>query len=294
MPKLGNFALGFLNLLKAYILYRTNSFQLEETKLEYIALLRSELKQKVLLSLLKSDKKLAELKTDINTTETTILHVLKEFEKLGLTTKSAGIYHLSALGRIDAQICEDSYNAGQVMAKFKEFWLTHDIKPIPTNLLFKIGVLRNASLVKSERSELGKVHDTFLKMMANTKKVLGVSPIFHQDFVSVFKAVLSAGGTIELVATNEVFNKVFERAVSTRDAELFQTFLVKGQLKIYLLDDLKIALTVTENMVSLGLFSLKGEYDYTTDLVATDVSALQLGEEIFREYLKKAERVNFG
>jgi predicted transcriptional regulator len=261
--------------------------------LEYIALLRSELKQKVLLSLLKSDKKLADLKTDINTTETTILHVLKEFEKLGLTTKTAGVYSLSSLGRIDAQICEDSYNAGQVMEKFKEFWLLHDIKPIPANLLFKIGVLRDAHLVKSERSELGKVHDTFLKMMANTRKVVGVSPIFHPDFVSVFKTVLNGGGTIDLVATNEVFNKTFESAVSTRDAELFQKFLVKGQLKIYLLDDLKIALTVTENMLSLGLFSLKGEYDYTTKSVVTDPSTLQFGEEIFREYLKKAERVNF-
>lgn len=262
--------------------------------MEYIALLRSELKQKVLRSLLNSDKKLAELKTDIGTTETTILHVLKEFEKLGLTTKNAGVYSLSSIGRVDAQICEDSYKIGQVMKKFKDFWLLHDIKPIPASLIFKIGALRNASLVKSESSELGKVHDTFLKMMSNTKKVLGVSPIFHPDFVSVFKKVLSAGGTIELVATNEVFNKTFERAISTRDAESFQNFLVKGQLRIFLLDDLKIALTVTENMVSLGLFTLKGEYDYTTDLVATDSSALQLGEEIFREYLKKAERVNFG
>jgi predicted transcriptional regulator len=262
--------------------------------LVYIALLRSELKQKVLLSLLNGDKKLADLKTNVDTTETTILHVLKEFEKLGLTTKNAGVYSLSSLGRIEAQMCQESYSVGQVMEKFKDFWLLHDIKPIPANLLLKIGVLRNASLVKSERSELGKVHDTFLKMMSNTKKVLGVSPIFHPDFVSVFKAVLSAGGTIELVATNEVFNKTFESAITTRDAESFQSFLVKGQLKIYLLDDLKIALTVTENMVSLGLFTLKGEYDYTTDLVSTDASALQLGEEIFREYLKKAERVNFG
>ncbi len=99
--------------------------------MEYIALLRSELKQQILLSLLKSDKKLADLKTDIDSTETTILHVLKEFEKLSLTTKTAGTYSLSPLGRIEAQICQDAYSTAQVMEKFKDFWLTHDIKTAP-------------------------------------------------------------------------------------------------------------------------------------------------------------------
>ena len=265
-----------------------------DCKVEYIALLRSELKQQVLLSLLSSDKKLADLKTDIDSTETTILHVLKEFEKLNLTTKTAGTYSLSALGRIEAQICQDTYSAAEVMEKNKDFWLAHDIKPLPSNLLYRLGTLQDAKLIKSERSELGKVHETFLKMMANTKKVQGTSPIFHPDFVGVFKAVLNSGGTIELVVTNEVFNKTFESAISTRDGELFQQFLIDGKLKIYLLDDLKIALTVTETIFSLGLFHPNGEYDYTTDLVSVNPRALQFGEEIFYEYQKRAERVKFG
>lgn len=283
-----------LPILKTYIWYRTSRFQFEESKVSYIALLRSELKQKVLLSLLRNDKKLADLKTDIDSTETTILHVLKEFEKLDLTIKTAGVYSLTSLGRIEAQICADCYSASQVMEKFKEFWLIHDIKPIPSNLLVKFGVLISAELVKSARSELGKVHDTFIKNMVNTKKVLGVSPIFHPDFIGVFKAVLNSGGTVELIATNEVFNKTFESAISTRDGELFQKFLLDGQLKVYLIDDLKIALTITENIFSMGLFHQNGEYDYTTDLVSVNPQTLQLGEEIFYEYLKQAKRVNFG
>jgi predicted transcriptional regulator len=131
-------------------------------------------------------------------------------------------------------------------------------------------------------------------MMANTKKVQGTFPIFHPDFVSLFKAVLNSGGTIELVVTNEVFNKTFENAISTRDGELFQQFLIDGKLQIYLLDDLKIALTVTENIFSLGLFNPNGVYDYTTDLVSVHPRALQFGEEIFHEYQKRAERVKFG
>jgi predicted transcriptional regulator len=262
--------------------------------LEYIALLRSELKQQVLLSLLRSDKKLSDLKAEIDSTETTILHVLKEFEKLNLTTKTAGTYSLSPLGHIEAQLCEDSYTAAQVMEKFKDFWLNHNVTPLPKSLLYRLGALQDAQLIKSQSSELGKVHDTFLKIMANTKRAVGTSPIFHPDFVGVFKHVLNSGGTMELVVTNEVFNKTFESAITTRDGELFQKYLTDGQLKIYIIDDLKIALTVTEGILSLGLFNLNGEYDYTTDLVSTNPKALSLGEDIFRMYLQKAERVKFG
>jgi predicted transcriptional regulator len=146
--------------------------------MEYRALFRSELKQEILLRLLRGDKRLSELKAELESTETTILHVLKEFEKLDLTIKSAGIYSLSSLGRIEAQICKECYRATEVMEKFKDFWLTHDVNSIPGSLTLKIGSLQNATLVKTGSSELGKVHETYLKMMANTKKFLELHRYF--------------------------------------------------------------------------------------------------------------------
>lgn len=259
--------------------------------MEYRALFRSELKQEILLRLLKGDKRLSELKAALESTETTILHVLKEFEKLDFTIKSAGIYSLSSLGRIEAQICKECYRATEVMEKFKDFWLTHDVKPIPPSLTLKIGSLQQATLVKTESSELGKVHETYLKMMTNTKKVVGASPIFHQDFLGAFKELLNQGGTIDLILTSEVLGKTLENSVSTGDGELFQKFMSEGRLKIYLIDDLKIALTVTENLFSMGLFDLNGQYDYSMDLISLDPESLQWGEEVFQDYLKQARKV---
>jgi predicted transcriptional regulator len=65
----------------------------------------------------------------------------------------------------------------------------------------------------------------------------------------------------------------------------------EGQLKIYLIDNLKIALTVTENLFSMGLFDLKGQYDYNMDLISQDPESLQWGEEVFQDYLKQARKV---
>jgi predicted transcriptional regulator len=259
---------------------------------EYRALIRSELKQKILISLLRGDKKLSDLKTDINSTETTILHALKEFEKLDLTTKNAGVYSLSPLGRIEAQLCDACFGATEMMEKFKVFWLTHDIHQIPSGSLLKLGMLQAATVVKSERSELAKVHDNFLKMVSNTKKVTGVSPIFHPDFVSLFQDVLNVGGAVDLIVTEEVFSKTFEFAISTGTGELFHKFMGEGRLNLYLLDDIKIALTVTESSLSMGLFHLDGQYDYSMDLVSTDPQALEWGKEVFQSFLKRAKKVS--
>ena len=128
-------------------------------------------------------------------------------------------------------------------------------------------------------------------MMANTKKVLGTSPIFHSDYLGAFKELLHQGGTIDLILTSEVLGRTLENAVSSGDGELFQKFMSEGKLKIYLIDNLKIALTVTENLFSMGFFDLNGQYDYSMDLISLDLESIHWGEEVFQDYLKQARKV---
>jgi predicted transcriptional regulator len=169
--------------------------------------------------------------------------------------------------------------------------LAHDVSSIPTKLMVRLGLLSDSNLVKTASSELGKVHENFIQMVVESKQVKGLSPIFHPDFVSVFKDILGRGGSIELVLTEKVLNKTLETAGSIGAGKLFEDFSRDGRLKIFLVDDLKIALTVTESLFSMGLFYPSGEYDYNSDLVSMHPNALQWGEEIFREYLKQGKKV---
>jgi predicted transcriptional regulator len=259
--------------------------------MEYRALVRSELKQKIFLSLLEKNKKLSELEDDVKSSETTILHVLKEFENLGLTKKNAGVYSLSSLGLMEAQICHELFRATEVLEKFRDFWLSHDVKPIPSDLMLKIGALQDSNFLRAESTELGKIHETYTQIMLSSKRVNGLSPIFHPDFVSIFKTLLTQGSSIELVLTDQVLNRTLEHAIASGNIELFQKFMVEGLLKIYLIDDLKIALTVTDNIFSMGLFDLNGQYDYDSDLISLHPEALEWGEEIFRHYSKQSRKV---
>ena len=261
--------------------------------MDYLSLLRSELKQKILLSLLNGGKKLSELKNEVKTTETTILHILKEFENLDLTTKTAGVYYLSTLGFIEGQACRELYNVTEVIEKFKDFWLTHEVQSIPSSSVFKLGYLKDSVLIKSESSELGKVHEAFMQVLVNSKKVRGTSPIFHPDYVAALKELLAKGETVELVCTEQILNKTLQSVASTGEGELLLKFIDQGLLRIYLTQDLRIALTITESTFSLGLFNINGEYDYTMDLISSDPKALQWGEEVFQEYLKQSKKVEF-
>jgi len=93
--------------------------------------------------------------------------------------------------------------------------------------------------------------------------------------------------------SNQVLNKTLEKAVSNEDSALFEKYLKNQRLQIYVQDDLKIALTVTEDTLSMGLFYPNGQYDYNTDLISFHPQALQWGDELFQEYLKGSKKINF-
>jgi predicted transcriptional regulator len=255
--------------------------------LDYLAPLRSELKLSILLSLLDGNKKLSELKNEIKSRETSILHILKEFESINLTTKSSGTYSLTSLGFMEARICKNYYSTVEVLDKFKDFWLYHDVKPITSSLMIKMGALTDSTLIRSGRTELSRVYDVFLKLLMESKKVMGISPIFHPDYVPVIENLLSQGNSVELILTSDVLKKTLA-ATKLNLAKNFRD----GTLKIYINEKLKLALTVTDKNFSLGLFTVEGEYDDKMDLISINQQAIQWGEELFQHKLKDSVSVS--
>lgn len=253
----------------------------------YLTPLRSGLKLEIMLSLLRGAKRLAELKSEVGSGETTILHALRDLEAINLTVKSGMTYRLTPLGVIEALIMEDASSAVEVLERFKDFWLLHDITAIPPRFLRRIGALKESTLVRVETLELSKVHKTFLEILLTSERIRGISPIFHPDFVAAFKQLLGQGASVELILTSVVL----KRTLTLADPELMAKYLEKERLKMFLRDGLGIALTMTENAFSLGLFKPGGEYDYDMDLVSHSQEALEWGKELFQHYLRGARRI---
>lgn len=67
--------------------------------------------------------------------------------------------------------------------------------------------------------------------------------------------------------------------------------LSKGCLAIFLAeDDVKVAFTVTDTFLSLGLFKPDGIYDTTLDLINTEERAIRWGIELFEYYQGGAKK----
>ena len=256
-------------------------------RMEYFSTIRSDLKQKILLDLLNGQKKLSDLKTDIDIRETSILHVLKEFENLNLTAKMGGNYCLTSLGLIQAQICKEIISSEEVLEKFKDFWLMHDIKPIPPYLISRLGALKDSTLIRTEKTELGQVYSNFLQILMTSKIVTGISPIFHPDYVPVIEQLLSQGNSVDLILTSAVLKKT----LSTANLEQIKNPFVEGTLKIFLNEDIKVALTVTDKTLSLGLFTVDGDYDDNMDLISTSPNAIRWGSDLFHNKLSESRRI---
>jgi predicted transcriptional regulator len=254
--------------------------------LDCLSPLKSELKTSVLLSLLESGKKITELEKEIQTRGTTILHALKELEQIELTTKSSGVYKLTQLGIIEAQICKMCYLSCKTLDKHRDFWLTHDVSGIPSTLMTDIGALENSVLVTVTDVDLQKVHQNYLDLLSSSRTIFGVSPLFHPDYILAFGEILARGSSVDLIITR----KVLEKLKQTNDEQM-NKHISEGSLRIYLNDDLKFGLTVTEKCLSFGLFYPSGIYDYSSDLICDKEEGIDWGLQLFRKILENSTKM---
>ncbi len=142
-------------------------------------------------------------------------------------------------------------------------------------------------MVKTKALELGIVHQTFIENIKSSKKIKGISPIFHPDFASLFGQLLEQGSKIELIVSSDVLNRIS----SFVDFDLVGKYLSEDKLQVFIKDDLKIALSLTESSFSLGLFDVSGTYDDNMDLRSNSVEAISWGERLFEDAIKGSQRI---
>lgn len=250
----------------------------------YIRLPSSGVRLEIILSLAEGAKVLSELRSESGRRATTILHTLTDLEEIGIIKQIDKTYRLTPIGMIEAALLKASVNIAATLEKFQEFWLTHDISSIPESLLLQIGALRNAMLIKTEEVDLGRVHETFLELLKTSKEVKGISPIFHLDYLNIFEDLLKNEASVELILTSEIM----EQVISQIDVTSLDFFIKNGRLKLFQSDHLPVGLTVTDNVLSLGLFGLDGRYDYNMDVVCLDPEGRAWGVGLFEHYKKRA------
>ncbi|HEY9206210.1 MAG TPA: winged helix-turn-helix domain-containing protein [Candidatus Methanoperedens sp.] len=248
----------------------------------------SDLRRNILISLHKSKKSLGGLRDDLGVSSTTAIHALRELEKHNLTFQDKNKnYSLTNIGRIIVMKLLDFNNAAEVLKKHERFWLEHDLSGIPQPQMEKIGWLRDSNVLVISVLDIIKTHESYVSFIKTAKWIKGVSPVFSSDYTNVFKELVEKNVSTQLILTTAVLKKLTDAI----GLDNLRNLIYSHHLEIFVTEeDVRVAFTVTDTFLSLGLFTNNGVYDITQDLIATDDMAVRWGYELFEYYRGRVKK----
>lgn len=260
-----------------------------EEELKFIA--TSGVRAKMLMSLLEKPKTSTILKAELGVGASTVIHAARDLEKQGFLIEKPDGYHLTPVGKMISLKFIDFIKLLSVAKRNKDFWLTHDIDGIPQDFLERLGELQKLKVIKSSPTNLLQVLSLYVKLVSQARELYGVSPVYIPEFSKLMKKLIKKGAKVYLVISKEILEPVIKSYQKDIDEEVKKR-VKTGYLKIWIIDEVKVAMTVTDSFVSIGLFNLDGSYDFIHDLISYDEEAIRWGRELFEYYKSRAKEIS--
>jgi predicted transcriptional regulator len=151
-----------------------------------------------------------------------------------------------------------------------------------------IGNLSNSQLIESEHANVYKSHEKHIQVVQDSQEIRGVSPIFYPIYTETFRGIIEKGVKVELILTDAVL----KRTINSHDqgTEDMKKLLSTGNLTIWTIKDAKVAFTVTDKFMTMGLFLPNGTYDSNKLLFSDHNDSLTWSNKLFEYYRQRADR----
>lgn len=237
--------------------------------------MKHELRDSILLALRDGPRTVGELVKELSTGSTTINHACKRLLDEGcLSHEHRGDYKLSAVGQIES----DLIASRMVLREQAEFWQSHDLSGIPRHLLTSLGSLQGAQVVKDGDGDLLKSQDEFIQAVSGAKVIYGVSPMIAPGYPDMIAGLVAGGADVHLVLTKEVMGQI--------DPAKVGPLCECMNFHLHIASSARVAFTVADDCLFLGLYRLDGKYDLDSDLVCRGGRAREWGMELFNCYMR--------
>ena len=252
----------------------------------------SSVRMEILLSLRDGPKKTKQLRELTEFQSSTIIHSIYELEKQNVVLKKGDNYYLSEIGQILALKLVQITKTLDVVTKFRNLWLNHEISDIPTDLLMNIGNLSDSKLIEANNADITKAHTIFTDIVLKSQNIRGVSTVFHPDFTNIFEEVLKNEEVeVELILSDAVLKETI-KSINPKNLRNFLKLNSNGNLHIWALkEEVRVAFTVTEKYLSLGFYTKDGVYDAYRDLISESTDAIKWANDLFEYYRKKSDKI---
>jgi predicted transcriptional regulator len=308
------------NISKAKEIDKINILENNNQKLEKLEIfenvkiiLTSMMRTKLLICLFPEKRDLKYLREELGKPSTSILHGIKELDKLNLIKKEGKQYGLSSNGTILAiNVLRLVENLNSINNNF-DFWKYHSIGDIPYESLKRIHLLQNARSISSTEEDLAKTSNEYLNLFSKSKDVKLLLPIFSSIHLKSILSCLNRGGNLELIVTENILDFIkikgygdkFLSFIELNESKLNESndhsfkdsHDLKNQnngiLKIWKFkNNFKLFLSSCDNFLSLSSFSDDGYYDNSTMLLDKTNNGISWGIEIFEHYKKYSQQVD--
>lgn len=254
----------------------------------------SNLRRDLMIGLQEGKKPLSELRDALGVSSTTAIHALRDLEKSNLIYQDeARNYALTKIGVIITLKLVGFINAIDVLTKYESLWLEHDLSDIPLPLLDRIGDLSNSTLLTDTPTDTFKSHTTLIQVLEQANEVKGIYPFLNLEYLTTIAELVKGKRIdVELIVTNEVLDSI-EGVVETE--ERFREVFSEPNFALFATDrEIKIALTLTDSVLYLGLFAHNGLYNHNKALISDDEKALSWGRDLYAHCRQLSQAVDLG
>ncbi|MCK9151929.1 helix-turn-helix transcriptional regulator [Methanobacterium alcaliphilum] len=240
--------------------------------------INSDVRSKIVLSLMGGSKNLSYLRKELNFSSSTILHAIYLLEDKKLVLKDSGQYYLSQTGELFALKLLSLMKSFSSWNKMECLFLNHEIQVIPSELLEEIGYLEDAYILESDTQNLIGPYDIISKKIQSSKTVNFVSSVYYPFYMDILKKSDITGN---IIVTRDILDIIFNES-SNQD-------LNRSNISLWEIgDNLKLSLALADEFMAMGLFLDNGVYDSDRFLISEGHGALNWGKRLFNYYLKQA------
>lgn len=282
-----------------------------ETKSSLLDTIFLSEKRKNLLLLLKEEgpKSSEDIKDALDFPWKSITPQIKKLTDWGLVLEDRGIYSLSDMGAVIASNAEFLLNTLSVYEENLDFWSDHEVSPIPSPLLNRIGELGHVKIIEPDFSNVFRIPEEIMTNLTDSKRIMSFISIFHpfsllllfeylqkdieattivtQKILETFQTEYHSN--IPLLKTN---NPIINEALIEYKQEIKNVLSNKASNFLVYEGDLKpISMIVTDKIFFLSLLDKKGRLT-TRFLIAFEPQALKWGEELFMYYKEKSKSIS--
>lgn len=248
---------------------------------------RSEVRTKIMLCLKDGELAVGDLEKMLGIRASTILHSMKELIETDIAIRTIQGYSLTNIGKVQSILIDELMSAIVLLDQRKKFWLTHDVSGIPDDLLARIGMIAQSEILEGDPADVLKTQAYFVSELIKSKEIYGISPIIIPEYPAAISAAVQGGAKVDLILTEPILD-----IIRRNYRNMMNEILKYDRFRLFSIDrDVRLAFTVTDSILSLGLFRIEGGYDVGADLNCFGERARSWGMELFKYYRDRSSQV---